>query len=193
MDHAGELHRAGAAPPTGREVWRRDLGPWAGEHGFGASPVLFDKLLIVPNDQDGKSFCIALDRRTGETRWQTDRKSEKAAYSTPIIFRPEGGPAIDPHQLGARHHGRRPEGGQDGVGTARVQEPGGRLADRGRGADRRRLRRRGRRQARRRRRAGHPRNGARPSWPTNSKARSPMCPCRSPTAISFSSGTTPAW
>ena len=74
----------------GEVVWRRDLGPWAGEHGSGASPVLIDNVLIVPNDQDGKSFCIALDRLTGETRWQLDRKSEKAAYSTPVIFRPEG-------------------------------------------------------------------------------------------------------
>jgi outer membrane protein assembly factor BamB len=73
----------------GQEVWRRDLGPWVGEHGSGASPILFDGKLIVPNDQDVDSFCIALDPATGETRWKLDRRSEKAAYSTPIIYRPK--------------------------------------------------------------------------------------------------------
>jgi outer membrane protein assembly factor BamB len=76
---------------TGREVWRRDLGPFVAQHGFGASPILFGDLLIVPNDQDGKSFVVALDRKSGEIRWQADRRSDKAAYSTPCIFQPEGG------------------------------------------------------------------------------------------------------
>jgi outer membrane protein assembly factor BamB len=75
----------------GREQWRRDLGPFVAEHGFGASPIRFEDLLIVPNDQDGPSFCIALDAKTGETRWKTDRPSGRAAYSTPFIHRPEGG------------------------------------------------------------------------------------------------------
>lgn len=76
---------------NGTEVWRRDLGPFGGEHGSGASPVLFGDLLIVPNDQDGKSFVIALDCATGETRWKTDRRSQKASYSTPCFFQPPGG------------------------------------------------------------------------------------------------------
>jgi len=77
---------------SGREVWRRDLGPFVTEHGFGASPILFGDLLIVPNDQDGPSFVIALDRATGETRWRVERRSKRAAYSTPVIFQPDGGP-----------------------------------------------------------------------------------------------------
>lgn len=76
---------------TGREVWRRDLGPFAAEHGFGASPILFGDLLIVPNDQNDKSFIVALVRMTGKTRWQTERRSTRAAYSTPILYQPSGG------------------------------------------------------------------------------------------------------
>jgi outer membrane protein assembly factor BamB len=76
---------------SGREVWRRDLGTWEGEHGSGASPVLVDDLLVVPNDQDGKSFVVALDRLTGQTRWQIDRRSQKAAYATPCLWQPAGG------------------------------------------------------------------------------------------------------
>jgi len=76
----------------GSQVWRRDLGPFAAEHGFGASPILFDEMLIVPNDQNGTSFVIALDRKTGEIRWKADRRAVRAAYSTPIIYQPAEGP-----------------------------------------------------------------------------------------------------
>lgn len=76
----------------GREVWRRDLGRFGGDHGFGASPVLFEELLIVPNDQSGTSFVVALDRSTGQTRWKVDRRTAKTAYSTPIIYHPQDGP-----------------------------------------------------------------------------------------------------
>jgi outer membrane protein assembly factor BamB len=78
---------------SGKEVWRRDLGPFAAQHGFGASPILSGGMLIVPNDQDEKSFVIALDGQTGKTVWQAERRTEKmgASYSTPCIYQPEGG------------------------------------------------------------------------------------------------------
>jgi len=79
----------------GREVWRRELGTFTAQHGFGSSPMLCDDKLIVTADQEppGKSFVAALDRATGETRWRLERRSLKAAYSTPCIFRPADGPA----------------------------------------------------------------------------------------------------
>jgi len=77
----------------GKEVWRRDLGPYNGDHGSGASPIVFEDMLIVPNDQTGPSSTIALDRMTGKTRWQVDRRMVKTAYSTPLIYKSENGPA----------------------------------------------------------------------------------------------------
>jgi outer membrane protein assembly factor BamB len=53
--------------------------------------MVWEDLVIVPNDQDGPSTVVALDTVTGKTRWQADRRSEKAAFSTPCIFQPEGG------------------------------------------------------------------------------------------------------
>lgn len=76
---------------NGKEVWRRDLGPFKSQHGHGPSPTLFDGLLVVPSEQQEGSFLIALDAATGKTRWQVDRASAKAAYSTPCVYRPEGG------------------------------------------------------------------------------------------------------
>jgi len=77
----------------GRTVWQRDLGPFEAEHGFGASPILVGDLLIVPNDQNGKSSVIALDRTTGKIQWEAARRSKIASYSTPFLFEPEGAPA----------------------------------------------------------------------------------------------------
>ncbi len=76
----------------GKEIWRRELGPFVAEHGFGASPIVFDDLVILPNDQDGESFTAALDCATGEIRWRAPRDTEKTAYSTPRIYQPEDGP-----------------------------------------------------------------------------------------------------
>lgn len=76
----------------GKEVWRRDLGPYRGGHGFGASPIVHDDLLVVPNDQNANSSALALDRLTGKTRWEVKRKSQ-SAYGTPCVYQPPGKPA----------------------------------------------------------------------------------------------------
>ena len=78
---------------NGQELWRRDFGPFDSQHGHGASPILFDNMLIVTNDQAGASFAMALRPATGETLWKTERRSEQTAYSTPCIYRPNGGSA----------------------------------------------------------------------------------------------------
>jgi outer membrane protein assembly factor BamB len=75
---------------SGREIWRRDLGPYVAEHGFGSSPIVFGDLVIVSNDQDGPSSVVAMDRETGATRWETPRRTVKAGYATPFIYQPEG-------------------------------------------------------------------------------------------------------
>ena len=71
---------------TGKDSWRRNLGPFASQHGSGASPIVFEDMLIVPNDQDGTSSLVALDCATGKTRWTAPRRSTKTAYSTPIVY-----------------------------------------------------------------------------------------------------------
>jgi len=89
-----EKYTVVALDHAGREVWQRDLGPWVSQHGHGASPIVWGDLVIVPNDQDGKSFVVALDSKTGQTRWQTERKSGKAAYATPVLFGPADSPQV---------------------------------------------------------------------------------------------------
>jgi outer membrane protein assembly factor BamB len=54
--------------------------------------MLFEDLVILADEQDGESSIVALDRQTGQTRWEVARRTEKAAYSTPCIYRPDEGP-----------------------------------------------------------------------------------------------------
>ena len=80
---------------SGKELWRHRLGSYKAQHGSGASPIRFQDLLIVPNDQSGPSSLVALDCESGRVRWKVERRSVKTAYSTPIIYRTEsGGPEL---------------------------------------------------------------------------------------------------
>lgn len=76
---------------SGQERWRRDLGPFLAEHAIGASPIVFEEIVIVPDEQDGASSIVALDRQTGQTRWQAERRTEKTAYATPCLYQFDDG------------------------------------------------------------------------------------------------------
>jgi outer membrane protein assembly factor BamB len=76
----------------GKEAWRTDLGQFRSGHGFGPSPIVHDDLLVVPNDHDGTSALLGLDRATGKVRWKTPRKS-RTSYATPCVYQPAGRPA----------------------------------------------------------------------------------------------------
>jgi outer membrane protein assembly factor BamB len=77
----------------GKEKWKVDLGTYRSGHGSGASPIVHEGLVIVPNDQDAQgSSLVALDCADGKTRWTVPRKS-KATFTTPCVYQPKNGPA----------------------------------------------------------------------------------------------------
>ncbi len=69
----------------GRREWLVRPGRFSSVHGFCTSPVLFENLVIINGDHDGDSFIFGLDKRTGETVWQTPREHKTRSYCTPII------------------------------------------------------------------------------------------------------------
>ncbi|QGJ69712.1 Outer membrane biogenesis protein BamB [Planctomycetales bacterium 10988] len=75
----------------GNEVWRHHLGGYESQHSDGTSPILYEEKVILANDQDGESYLLALDRKSGEVIWQTPRPSAKTSYGTPCLFEPEDG------------------------------------------------------------------------------------------------------
>jgi outer membrane protein assembly factor BamB len=78
----------------GKEVWRRDdLGAFESQHGSGTSPIVWEDLVILGNDTEGKeSFLIGLEAKTGKTAWKHPRQATRASYSTPCLYRPPDGP-----------------------------------------------------------------------------------------------------
>jgi outer membrane protein assembly factor BamB len=75
---------------TGKDVWKIDLGPFISQHGFGPSPILYEDLLILCNEQDAKSFLTAVETRTGKEVWKLPRNSGNATYATPCVYQPSG-------------------------------------------------------------------------------------------------------
>jgi hypothetical protein len=74
----------------GKELWRRELGGYASEHGSGSSLLLEEGKVIVSNEQDGPSAILALDAATGTTVWTAprpnDHKKKRACYGTPFLM-----------------------------------------------------------------------------------------------------------
>jgi outer membrane protein assembly factor BamB len=76
-----------ALSAAGDVIWKtRQL--YESQHGNGGSPVLYGELLIFSCDGFDEAFVVALDKRTGKTRWRTMRPLPwSQAYSTPLVIR----------------------------------------------------------------------------------------------------------
>jgi outer membrane protein assembly factor BamB len=80
----------------GKLVWKHDFGFFTSVWGTAASPFLYEDLVIQNCDHDGSSTpagpqaLVALDKKTGEMRWQTPRNQGRG-FSTPrLITTPQG-------------------------------------------------------------------------------------------------------
>lgn len=113
---------------TGRVLWtRRDL---ACNHyrGAGSSPILFGDLLIMHFDGSDQQYVVALDKRTGVTRWKTSRSIDfkdlrpdgtpeaegdlRKAFATPHIVQVNGRSVLV--SSGAKaHYGYEPSTGKE--------------------------------------------------------------------------------
>jgi outer membrane protein assembly factor BamB len=71
----------------GERRWVARPGEFISAHGFCTNPVLWENLVIINGDHDGESYLVALDKKSGETVWQTPRRHKTRSYATPIIRR----------------------------------------------------------------------------------------------------------
>ncbi|MCI0462078.1 MAG: PQQ-binding-like beta-propeller repeat protein [Gemmataceae bacterium] len=71
----------------GKKLWEQKWGDFRmrGGWGTGASPVLHRGRLYVVNDNEQKSFLVALDAATGKEVWLVDRQ-EKSNWSVPYVW-----------------------------------------------------------------------------------------------------------
>lgn len=85
----------------GEERWSRDLGSYLSQHGFGASPVVYDDKVILfdsqqaeqlpPNAAPGVSRVLAFDAATGNPVWETPRTTTRVCYGSPSRFKTDQG------------------------------------------------------------------------------------------------------
>lgn len=83
----------------GKIIWKRDDFKVEHVQGTGASPIIYKDFLIVHYEGTDQQFIVALNKRTGETIWRTDRPAAcydpllpigKKAYITPIVVNVAG-------------------------------------------------------------------------------------------------------
>ena len=79
---------------NGRDIWKRTFGGPHCQHGAGSSPVVLDDIVVFTqehedSDNSPQSAWIAVDRKTGQTRWKLERQTcPKTSYSTPCVYSP---------------------------------------------------------------------------------------------------------
>ncbi len=88
----------------GKQLWSRDFGPWQSQHGFGTSPRIEGDTVLLFNSQQaeqlkpdqtpGTSRIIALDRATGQTRWESELTTTRSCYGVPAIFQGKAGKQV---------------------------------------------------------------------------------------------------
>lgn len=82
---------------NGKLLWKRNLGKLdsaffmvpESEWGFSSSPILHEGRVIIQADVIKGSFLMALDAKTGETIWKTER-NDVPTWSTPTIVESAG-------------------------------------------------------------------------------------------------------
>jgi outer membrane protein assembly factor BamB len=97
--HFGRYGTACLETKTGQTVWERTDLQCEHIQGPGSSLLIYKDKLIVHMEGSDIQYIVALDKRTGETIWRTDRPKElydrlddigKKAYITPIIMQVNG-------------------------------------------------------------------------------------------------------
>jgi outer membrane protein assembly factor BamB len=74
----------------GKLIWSKKFEPHStrSDWGTAASPALFEKRLIIVNDNEESSYIAAFDTSTGTELWRQER-DEDSNWSTPFVWRNE--------------------------------------------------------------------------------------------------------
>jgi hypothetical protein len=75
----------------GNPKWSRDLGPFPGPWGVGASPIIDGNVVIQNCDAAGPCSIVALNKETGAPVWTAKRNdAERGGWSTPVLIEVAG-------------------------------------------------------------------------------------------------------
>lgn len=77
-----------AVSHNGEQLWQRsltdDYGAFESTIGLASSPLQLEDSIVLLVDHEGPSYLLAVDKKTGETKWKTDRDS-RTSYSSPAL------------------------------------------------------------------------------------------------------------
>ena len=73
----------------GKQLWQTKIGDYVIHQGYGASPAVYQSLVIAAADSHAGGVIAALDRKTGAIAWKRDRPKEPN-YTSPIILNVAG-------------------------------------------------------------------------------------------------------
>ncbi len=75
---------------SGKQLWQTKIADYKVHQGYGASPAIYESLVIVSADnKSGKGAICGLDRKTGEIVWKVERP-KVPNYASPIILKAAG-------------------------------------------------------------------------------------------------------
>ncbi len=73
---------------SGEQLWQRgiteDYSPFESTIGIASSPLQLVDSIVLLIDHEGPSYLLAVDKKTGETKWKTDRDS-RTSYASPSL------------------------------------------------------------------------------------------------------------
>lgn len=90
--HFGHLGTA-ALDLSGKILWKVDSHKYAPVHGNGGSLILVKDALIYSADGADQQFVVALDTKSGETKWKTNRTTtakKRFSFTTPLAYEANG-------------------------------------------------------------------------------------------------------
>jgi len=80
---------ASALALDGNLLWQTRISDYVVHQGFGASPAIYESLVIVAADNKGQGLVAGLNRATGKIVWRHERP-KLPNYTSPIIFKIAG-------------------------------------------------------------------------------------------------------
>ena len=104
--HFGSYGTTAIDTNSGKEIWKRTDLECRHFRGPGSSPIIFQDMLILTMDGVDFQYVIALDKKTGKTKWKTERSTKwddvepdgkirgdgdlRKAYTTPTFLKVSG-------------------------------------------------------------------------------------------------------
>jgi outer membrane protein assembly factor BamB len=79
----------------GKSIWRKEIKPFDYDVAVGSSPIVYEDTIIYQCDQVNKSArLLALDRKTGDVKWEEKRPKQNFSHSTPVLVKIKDKPQL---------------------------------------------------------------------------------------------------